>query len=116
MAGQPNRNHANVVLLADREMPVVAGRGAKEQHRLPIASPRSGTLAYALEQTENDRVVHQRKARIVSNQHLLRRCAKDRREQATRLNQSLRTAIVVATIRVLLGDAILGANGHQELV
>ena len=85
---QRHRDHLDAEVLADREVPVVAGHRAQERDAW-LLRPRPRAADGALEQRVHDRVVHQRQAGVVAEDDLCRRDAEERREQRAQLRQAL---------------------------
>ena len=112
--GQRYRDHLDPVLLADLEMAVVAGRGTQKARWLTLIAPRHGAVARPGQEGIDERVMHQRQARIVRNQHLFRRRAKHRRKQPASFDQSLRAAVIVAAIGAVFGPAFLRCADRRQ--
>ena len=88
-------NHLDAELLANREMPVVAGDRAEERDTRFFA-PRTRAVAHALQQRKDDRIVHERQARVAPENHSLRRHTEDGRQKRTQFGEPLQVAIVAA--------------------
>ncbi len=100
-----HRNHANPVVLADLEVPVVAWNRAQEGN-LSLLRPGSEAIASPLEQRVNDGVVHQGEARVVGGNYLFRRRSHHGGEKPACFHQPLQSAVVTA-IDCSFGDVIL---------
>src|SRR4029077_395402 len=106
MASKPHRDHADAVLLADREMAVVARRRAEKRDWCAAAAPRLAAVACAGQQREHHGVVHQRQAGIVADEYLCAWRTNDGREQPPGLDQALGAAVVIGAIGAVLGEAV----------
>src|SRR5262249_35801344 len=118
MASQPHRDHSDAVLLANREMAVVAWCRADERDWRAAAAPRLAAIARAGQKREYHGVVHQRQAGIVAGEKLFGWWAHDGREQAPRLDGALRAAVVIGAIGAVLGEAVrpAGDRGQQRML
>jgi hypothetical protein len=108
-----DRDHADAEALAQGEVAVVAGHGAEDRDRL-LLRPRPLPAGHALQQGVDEHVVHQREARIVGDDDLLRPGPEDGGEQGAGLVQALEIT-VVARIRAVLGGGVAVARQRQHL-
>jgi len=105
-------DHANAVLLADGEVAVVAGNGAKKSD-FGVVAPGPGAVACSFQKGINDDVVHEGEAGIIADDYLLRRRAENSGEEAARFEETLK-ATVIAAINAAFGEKIGGSGKREE--
>src|SRR4029077_7044093 len=114
MASQLHRDHADAVLLADREMAVVARRRAEKRDWCAAAAPRLAAVARAGQQRQHHGGVAQRQAGIVADEYLFAWRTHDWREQPPGLDQALGAAVVIGAIGAAVGKAVRPAGDRGQ--
>ena len=100
-------DHLDAEGLGDREVPVVAGRGAEELDG-GLGDPRPRGIHAAVQHRVHDDVVHQLEARVVAGEQVGHGDAEQLAEDGAQLGQAMQAAVVAGVGAVTVAEIFTG--------